>query len=213
MDSKEHWEHVYTTRQPHEVGWYEPHLRTSLDWIRDLALPTDARILDVGGGACTLVDDLLADGSTHVSVLDLSGAALATVQMRLGRDAERVAWLEGDVTSIELPADAYDLWHDRAVLHFLAEPSGRRKYAEQLRRALKPGGRAIIGVFSPEAPPRCSGLPVERYTVATMAALLGNEFTLERQAQELHVTPGGTEQMYVYCQFLRASRPPPPFSS
>ena len=205
MDSKEHWENVYTTRQPHEVGWYEPHLRTSLDWIRDLALPKDARILDVGGGACTLVDDLLADGYSRVTVLDLSAAALATVQTRLGRNAARVAWREGDVTSIELPAEAFDLWHDRAVLHFLVEPDGRRKYAEQLCKTLKPGGRAIIGVFSPEAPPRCSGLPVERYTVAAMQALLGNDFTLERQAQELHVTPGGTEQMYLYCQFRRTA--------
>lgn len=201
MNDKGHWEEVYTSRQPHEVGWYEPHLRTSLTWIRDLALPKDARIIDVGGGASTLVDDLLAEGYQDVAVLDLSHAALSVVAARLGRDADRVMWLEGDITSCELPPHSFNLWHDRAVFHFLTEPGGREKYLNALGNALKPGGRALIGTFSAEAPPRCSGLPVERYTVEALHKLLGSEFALERQHKELHITPGGTEQMYLYCQF------------
>jgi SAM-dependent methyltransferase len=204
MSNKEHWEKVYTSRQPHEVGWYEPHLRTSLTWIRDLALPKDARIIDVGGGASTLVDDLLTEDYQHVAVLDLSHAALSVVKTRLGRDADRVMWLEGDITSSELPTYYFDLWHDRAVLHFLIAPEDRKKYVDCLRKALKPGARAIIGTFSPEAPPRCSGLPVERYTVEALQELLDGEFTLERHHKELHITPGGTEQMYLYCQLQRA---------
>lgn len=203
MNQREHWERVYTSRQPHEVGWYAPHLRTSLTWIRDLSLPKGARIIDVGGGASTLVDDLLTEGYQHVAVLDLSPAALSVVKTRLGREADRVVWLEGDITSIELPAHSFDLWHDRAVLHFLTEPEGMRKYVNCLREALKPGGYAIIGTFSPEAPPRCSGLPLERYTIEAMQELLGKEFTLQRHHKELHVTPGGTEQMYLYCQLQR----------
>lgn len=203
MNEKEHWEEVYTTRHPHEVGWYEPHLRISLAWIRDLALPKDARIIDIGGGASTLVDDLLAEGYQQITVVDLSRAALATVQGRLGAAGERVMWLEGDVTSIELPTHDFDLWHDRATLHFLVEPEGQRKYADCLRNALKTGGRAIIGAFAPEAPPRCSGLPVHRYTVEALQDLLGAGFALERDHKELHITPGDTEQMYLFCQFRR----------
>lgn len=170
-----------------------------------MSLPKDARIIDVGGGASTLVDDLLNEGYQQVAVLDLSQAALSVVRTRLGWDAARVMWLEGDITSIELPTNFFDLWHDRAVLHFLTEPDGRRKYLDCLRKALKPGGRAIIGTFSPEAPPRCSGLPVERYTIKAMQELLDREFTLERHHKELHITPGGTEQMYLYCQWQRAA--------
>lgn len=205
MGQKEHWEKVYTSRQPHEVGWYEPHLLTSLTWIRDVSLPKYARIIDVGGGASTLVDDLLAEGYQRVAVLDLSHTALSVVKARLGRDADRVMWLEDDITSCELPTHSFELWHDRAVLHFLTKPNGKKKYLDALRKALKPGGRAIIGAFSPEAPPRCSGLPVERYTIEAMHKLLGREFTLERHHKELHITPGGTEQMYLYCQFQRVA--------
>lgn len=202
-NQKRHWEKIYSNGQPHEVGWYEPHLLTSLAWIRDLSLPKDARIIDVGGGASTLVDDLLAEGYQRIAVLDLSRAALAAVKTRLGRDADRVMWLEGDITSIELPARHFDLWHDRALLHFLVEPESRKKYVDSLRTALKPGGRAIIATFSPQAPPCCSGLPVERYTMQAMQNLLGGGFTLERHHEELHITPGGTEQMYLYCQIRR----------
>lgn len=185
------------------MGWYESHLQTSLNWIRDLSLPRDAWVIDVGGGASTLVDDLLTEGYQNVTVVDLSRAALAAVKTRLGSDADRVKWLEGDITSIELSSHSFALWHDRAALHFLTKPGDRRKYADCLRKALMPGGRAIIGAFSTEAPPRCNKLRVQQFTIEAMQELLGMEFTLERHHKEPHITPGGTEQMYLYCQLQR----------
>jgi SAM-dependent methyltransferase len=201
-----HWEAVYTGRPPDRLGWYRPHLETSLAWIRALDLPRAAPIIDVGGGASTLVDDLLDDGFTDVTVVDLSPTALARAQARLGARAGRVRWLAGDITRLPLPAAAFVLWHDRAAFHFLVEPAAQAAYRAQLRRALRPGGHVIIGTFSLEAPLRCSGLPVQRYAEGDLHAALGAELRLERSARELHVTPGGVEQMYLYCEFLLPQR-------
>ena len=200
MSRRAHWEQVYTGKPSDRLGWYRPRLETSLDWIRDLGLGPGAAIIDVGGGASTLVDHLLDDGFSDVTVLDVAAPALELVRARLGERSSLVTWLCGDITDVELAQDAYDLWHDRAVFHFLTEPDDRRRYRQNLERALRPGGHLVIGVFAPEAPPRCSGLPVQRYDLEQLLEEFGKNFTLLRQQKEPHVTPGGVEQMYLYCQ-------------
>lgn len=205
MTQREHWEKVYLSNPTDRVGWYKPHLATSLKWIQELSLDKGANIIDVGGGASTLVDDLLADGYSSLTVLDLSQTALALTKKRLRERASSVTWLEGDITSIDLLACRYDLWHDRVVFHFLITPDQRQRYVANLLKALKPGGHVIISTFSLEAPPKCSGLPVERYSAVKLERVLGSEFLLKKRDKELHVTPGGVEQMYLYCHFQRTA--------
>ena len=202
MNQKAHWEKVYSTKPTERLGWYEPHLLISLSWIKELALARDAPIIDVGGGASTLADDLLDAGYQSLTALDISESALTCVKTRLGKRAERVTWLTGDITSVELPARHYALWHDRAVFHFLTDPEQQRHYRKQLLKALMPEGHLIIGTFAPEAPPTCSGLPVQRYSADTLNRTLGVEFELIREHKEQNVTPGGVEQMYLYCHFV-----------
>jgi SAM-dependent methyltransferase len=203
VSQKDHWEQVYSTKSVEKLGWYEPHLQTSLNWIKELAPTLDAPIIDVGGGASTLADDLLKAGYRSLTVLDISEKALSAVRARLGKKAELVTWLAGDITSIDLPTHHYELWHDRALFHFLTTREQQRKYRDNLLKALKPGGHVIIGTFALQAPPKCSGLPVQRYGQGQLQKTLGGEFELERHHKELHFTPGGVEQMYLYCHFRR----------
>lgn len=205
MSKKDHWEQVYSTKPTESLGWYKPHLQTPLSWIEKLSLTTDAPIIDVGGGASTLVDDLLGAGYRSITVLDISENALSSVRSRLGEKAERVTWLNGDITSFDLPANYYELWHDRAVFHFLTEPDQRQKYRDKLLSALKPGGHVIIGTFASEAPPSCSSLPVQRYDLQQLVDTLGGEFELLSHRKRKHITPGGVEQMYLYCHFCRVA--------
>jgi SAM-dependent methyltransferase len=201
MGRREHWEQVYSSKPSERLGWYKPRLQTSLEWISALGLDRGAPVIDVGGGASTLVDDLLDRGYTAITVLDLAEPALDLIKARLGDRRTAVTWLCGDITRFELPENAYALWHDRAVFHFLTEPHDRERYRENLCRALRPGGHVIIGTFAPEAPPRCSGLAVQRYDLERIQQTLGSDFELQRQKKEMHVTPGGVEQMYLYCEF------------
>ena len=205
MSPKEHWEKVYSSKPTEKLGWYAPHLQTSSSWITELVPATDAPIIDVGGGASTLVDDLLDAGYRAITVLDLSPQALSIAKARLGDKAKLVSWLDGDVTSIDLPDQYFELWHDRAVFHFLLEPEQQRRYRDQFVKALKPGGHLIIGTFALEAPPKCSGLPVQRYAPGQLEKTLGDEFELVRHHNELHVTPGGVEQLYLYCLFRKVA--------
>ena len=200
MTYKTHWETVYTTKTPDQVGWYEPHLQTSLAMIAKAGVGRTASIIDVGGGASTLVDDLLNAGFKHLTVLDLASAALGRACSRLGERAALVRWLDGDVTRVDLPPGGYDVWHDRAVFHFLTEADDRRRYVTTLRRALKPGGHVVIATFAPEAPPKCSGLEVVRYSPERLHEALGNDLLLHEHHKELHLTPGGVEQRYLYCR-------------
>lgn len=203
-ERKSHWEKVYATRSPVRLGWYRPRLETSLAWIEELALAPEAPIIDIGGGVSTLVDNLLDAGHEMIALLDISDKALELVKARLGSRAELVMWLGGDVTSVSLPKHHFDLWHDRAVFHFLMLPAEQERYRQQLLHAVKPGGQAIISTFAPEAPAKCSGLPVTRYDHAALQQTLGPSVQLERHSQEPHVTPGGVEQMYQSCQFRLA---------
>ncbi|WP_297795101.1 class I SAM-dependent methyltransferase [uncultured Marinobacter sp.] len=203
MSDKDHWDQVYSINPTEKLGWYEPHLQISLDWIKGLGLPSDAPIIDVGGGASTLVDDLLDAGYRLVSVLDLSDHALTSVKTRLGKRAGLVTWLTGDITAIDMPMHYYELWHDRAVFHFLTRPEQQQTYRDNLLKALNPGGHVIIGTFAPEAPPKCSGLPVRRYSPEQLESTFGREFELQRHHKTLHITPSGVEQMYLYCHFRK----------
>ena len=199
METKSHWEQVYRSKPVDSVSWYQPHALRSLDLIRRVAGGRDARILDVGGGASTLADDLLDAGMTHVSVLDISGSALEAARQRLGPRASAVRWIEGDITTVELEPASVDVWHDRAVFHFLTDPKDRAAYVRQVRHAVRPGGHVIIAAFSPEGPPQCSGLPVVRYAPEELHAQFGSAFELVEHQTEDHRTPSGVIQHFVYC--------------
>lgn len=203
MQQKDHWEKVYSTKPTDGVSWYQEHADRSLDLIRGTGVRPDASIIDVGGGASTLVDDLLREGYASLTVLDLSGAALAAARTRLGQRASEVTWLEADITKVGLPAQAYDVWHDRAVFHFLTSEDDRKAYVETVLRAVKPGGHVIVATFAEDGPLQCSGLPVRRYSADELHAEFGQPFTLLRHQREEHHTPFGTVQKFVYCYCRR----------
>ncbi|MGE5466012.1 MAG: class I SAM-dependent methyltransferase [Ignavibacteria bacterium] len=203
MQQKDHWEHVYETKPTTGVSWFQDHAAQSLRLIAAAGLPRTASIIDVGGGASTLVDDLLAQGYASLSVLDISAKALAAAQARLGANAGRVRWIEGDITALALPPNAYDLWHDRAVFHFLTDPAQRAAYVENVLRAVKPGGHVIVSTFAEDGPLQCSGLPVMRYSADTLHAEFGAPFQLLRHEKEAHRTPSGGTQQFVYCYCRR----------
>lgn len=204
MDKQTHWERVYQTKTPTEVSWYEPHLETSLMLIESARIAKVGRIIDVGGGASTLIDDLLVRGYRNVTVLDISGEALELARQRLGAKAAlEVVWLNGDITQTALPESFYDLWHDRAVFHFLITPKDRGFYIENLRRALKPGGHLIIATFVDDGPAHCSGLTVERYSAEKLQKGLGDDFRLLRSFRENHQTPSGATQRFLYAHFQK----------
>jgi SAM-dependent methyltransferase len=205
MNPKDHWEQVYATRMAEKLGWYKPRLDTSLAWIEEIGLDKSASIIDIGGGASTFVDDLVDAGYESITVFDISQSALDFAKKRLGQQSELVMWLVGDITSYALPPNRFDLWHDRAFFHFLTAEDQQEDYRANLINALKPGGHLLISVFAPEAPPKCSGLPVQRYDTDQLVTILGSELKLIRQHKEMHVTPGGVEQMYLYCLFQRAA--------
>lgn len=204
MQAKEHWDHVYATRAPDSVSWFQAHAEQSLRLIRATGLPHTAAILDVGGGASTLVDDLLLDGYSDLAVLDLSAAALAAARQRLGARAAGVRWLEANITTAVLPERAYDIWHDRAVFHFLTTAEQRQAYVEAVLRSVRPGGHVIVATFAEDGPTQCSGLPVMRYSADALHAEFGAPFTLLRHEQEEHRTPAGSVQKFVYCYCRRA---------
>jgi ubiquinone/menaquinone biosynthesis C-methylase UbiE len=200
MDPKAHWENIYATKAPNQVSWYQDHPALSLDFIRRTGIETGAALLDVGGGASTLVDHLLADGFQRLTVLDLSGAALRLARQRLGpAAAARVNWIEADITAAPLPEHAYAVWHDRAVFHFLTQPADRQRYVAQVRRTVRPGGHVIVATFAADGPERCSGLTIARYDPAHLHAEFGHAFRLVDSAHETHQTPFGTEQKFIYC--------------
>jgi SAM-dependent methyltransferase len=199
METKSHWDQVYRSKPVDAVSWYQPHALLSLELIRRVAPSPDARILDVGAGASTLVDDLLDAGMTQLSVLDISGSALQVARERLGARAAAVRWIEGDITTVPLEPGSVDVWHDRAVFHFLTEPQDRAAYVRQVRRAVRPGGHVIVAAFGPDGPLKCSGLPVVRYAPGALHAQFGSAFELVEHQVEDHRTPSGAVQHFVYC--------------
>ena len=199
MDTKTHWEKVYTTKAPEAVSWYRPHLETSLALIGRAADVPSAAVIDVGGGESTLVDDLLLRGYKNITVLDVSQTAIDLTKSRLGSAAAQVHWLVGDITDIDLESYAYDLWHDRAVFHFLTTAEQRIAYVRQVARSVKPGGHIIVSTFGPEGPTKCSGLDVMRYDAESLHVEFGQRFRLIESSKELHHTPFGTTQQFLYC--------------
>ena len=203
---RDHWDRVYETKQPTEVSWYRPHLETSLALIEQAAPDHASAIIDVGGGEATLVDDLLARGYSDVTVLDISATALDTTRSRQGAEGEKVQWICGDATEVLLPEKRYDVWHDRAVFHFLTEPAQRAAYVRQVARSVRIGGHVIVGTFGAEGPTRCSGLEVVRYDAEGLHDEFGARFELIRHLEEVHRTPMGREQQFVWC-FCRVAPP------
>lgn len=200
FNRKSHWERIYAKTIPTEVGWYQVEPAVSLELIASTGVGHSDKIIDVGGGASVLVDKLLCQGFQDLTVLDVSSKALDYAKERLGSEAEAVKWIEADVTEFELP-EKYDLWHDRAVFHFLTEGKDRKKYVQNMEEALNPGGHVIIAAFSIDGPLKCSGLNVERYSPEKMNNELGDSFELVKATDEGHMTPWGKEQKYTYCYF------------
>jgi 2-polyprenyl-3-methyl-5-hydroxy-6-metoxy-1,4-benzoquinol methylase len=199
MGTQAHWERIYGTKAPTEVSWFRPHLETSLALVERVASDRRASIIDVGGGESTLVDDLIGEGYRNVAVMDISGTAIEHTKKRLGLASQRVTWLVADITQAELPSHSYDVWHDRAVFHFLKDPAQRLAYVRQVASSVKHGGHVIVGTFGPEGPEKCSGLDVIRYDADSLHAEFGPRFRLIESSKEIHRTPFGTTQQFLYC--------------
>ena len=202
MNQGSHWQQVYTEKAADEVSWYQAVPARSLEWIEAAAPDRSAAIIDVGAGASALADGLLERGYTRLAVLDLASSALAAVRARLAGRAELVEWYACDVLDFVSP-HRFDLWHDRAVLHFLVDPEERRRYAEVVRDTVRPGGHVLIATFAPGGPTRCSGLGVVQLGIGEIGELLGGEFVCRREEQELHRTPGGVDQLFQYALYER----------
>ena len=199
MDARAHWNAVYHAKAPDAVSWFRPHLETSLALIERSTLDRSASIIDVGGGESTLVDDLLARGYRNVSVLDISQTALDATKRRLGPNGEQVHWILADITQADLLPGSYDVWHDRAVFHFLTEAEQRIAYVQRAISTVKRGGYVIISTFGPEGPAKCSGLDVMTYDAPSLHDQFGPSFHLTESSKELHRTPAGATQQFLYC--------------
>jgi 2-polyprenyl-3-methyl-5-hydroxy-6-metoxy-1,4-benzoquinol methylase len=197
-----HWENVYATKDEHTVSWFQERPDISLDLIRATGVKTSASIIDIGGGASRLVDALIDEGFEAITVLDLSEKALTTSKARLGARGAHVQWVVADITTWE-PPQSYDVWHDRAALHFLTDPKDRAAYAERVSRAVRPGGHVIIGTFALDGPERCSGLPIVRYDAASLGKILGPSFELIESKRHEHHTPAGAIQRFQFSRFRR----------
>ena len=199
----QHWEDVYRQKASDAVSWYRPHLEPSLELLAGTGLSPATRLVDIGGGASTLVDDLLARGLRDITVVDLSPTALQVARERLGEAGAGVRWLAGDVRHLHLDPARFDAWHDRAVLHFLVDPADAAAYAALAARAIAPGGHAVIGGFGPGGPEKCSGLAVARRSAADIAALMGPAFDLVGQRDHVHETPWGAPQAFAWAVLRR----------
>jgi SAM-dependent methyltransferase len=203
MKRKLHWEQVYESKRSDEVSWFQPQPVRSLELLDAAGIGSDAVTIDIGGGDSTLVDALLDRGFRDLTVLDVSAAALARARSRLGDRAAGVTWIEADVTRAGLPAGAYDVWHDRAVFHFLTDPEDRSRYVALAAQAVRPGGTLIVATFAPDGPTRCSGLEVARYDVEGLAREFAEGFVLTAGLTDVHRTPAGGEQRFTYASLRR----------
>jgi SAM-dependent methyltransferase len=199
MAEQEHWEAVYSQKSADGVSWYRPHLERSMAFVEGAGIAKDAAIIDVGGGTSTLVDDLLDREYSDLSVLDISPTAISGAKQRLGSRAEAVSWILADITRVELPEHRFDFWHDRAVFHFLRDIEARRRYVSAVRHSLKPGGHIVVATFGPQGPEKCSGLEVMRYNADELHSEFGSPFEKVASCEEVHLTPWGSEQEFVYC--------------
>jgi SAM-dependent methyltransferase len=201
MDARSHWEQVYATKDREQLSWFRPHLERSLELIERADPDRAASILDVGAGQSTLLDDLLALGYGKITVLEISPTAMEALKERVGQAGRAIQWICGDVTEAVLPEASFDLWHDRAVFHFLTEAGQRRAYVERVKRALKPGGSLIVSTFGPSGPERCSGLAAMRYDASSLGSEFGDRFRLVESSLDLHETPSGAVQQFLSCWY------------
>jgi len=199
MNKQAHWQSVYEAKAPTEMSWFRAHLDASLALIERVAPNRSARIIDAGGGESTLVDDLLARGYLDVTVIDIAPSAIEHCKKRLGSHSHSVRWLVGDVTRREFQRGWFDVWHDRAVFHFLTDPMERESYVRSVLKAVRPGGHVIVSTFGPKGPTKCSGLDVVRYDAESLHREFGKRFRIEESTVELHQTPWGSGQQFVYC--------------
>ncbi len=199
MNQKAHWDKVYSTKPAEAVSWFAPHLETSLKLIHEASTNKDAAIIDIGGGESTLVDDLFIEGYRNLSVLDISQKAIDVAKGRMGQNANRIQWYCADITQANLPEANFDIWHDRAAFHFLTKQSDRDRYVERVKRSVKHGGYVIMATFGPEGPTQCSDLDVERYDTQELHDQFGDSFELLQSSTEIHQTPMGTTQQFLYC--------------
>ena len=199
-ERRQHWEQVYRDKESTSVSWYQEYPELSLQLVHKSGVAKTEPIIDIGGGASVLVDDLLLQDFSSVAVLDISAAALECARARLCERAAQVEWFVADVTTFE-PPHPFALWHDRAVFHFLTSYEDRQKYLQVLKKTLQPYGWLILATFALGGPDRCSGLPVEHYDAAKMQATLGGRFELVESREECHTTPAGGEQKFTYCLF------------
>jgi SAM-dependent methyltransferase len=202
VTTEQHWDAVYAEKSDHEVSWYQADPRLSIRLITEVCADRSARVIDAGGGTSRLVDQLLNAGFEHLAVLDISATALERTRTRLGERADSVEWIVADVTAAG-DIGQFDVWHDRATLHFLTDPGARQRYIELVTRTVPVGGHAIIATFAPDGPPTCSGLEVRRYDARTLAEELGPAFTCELEVEDLHETPWGSTQAFTFARFRR----------
>jgi len=199
MQVSDHWENVYRNKPFDAVSWYAPHLGESLRLIQQLSPEPTASIVDIGGGESTLVDDLLRHHYLDLSVLDISSTAIEFTRQRLGQQAHEVSWHVGDITQYDFGSKRFDLWHDRAVFHFLTDPAARQAYVDLVRRSVKPGGYVLMATFGPNGPLKCSGLDVVRYDDQSLHHEFGEGFQMIGSELTEHNTPMGTNQQFLYC--------------
>lgn len=199
MDRREHWEHIYQTQRPEQLSWFQAEARLSQQLIEQITPDRSTRIVDIGAGASTLVDGLVAAGYRDLTVLDISPAALTLAQERLGLASTTVTWLTGDVLSTAFVPSSVDVWHDRAVFHFLTDPNDQSRYVAQVRSAVRPGGYVLVATFAEDGPVRCSGLDVARYSPTALHQQFGDAFALVESHREIHTTPAGAQQAFTYC--------------
>jgi SAM-dependent methyltransferase len=199
---KQHWERIYKKNKPDELSWYQNYPDVSLKLINATGIGTVGNIIDVGGGTSKLAGKLLDQGYTSLTVLDISGSSIEKAKLQYGEKSKHITWIEADVTKFNFP-EIFDIWHDRAVFHFLTDPMDRRRYVASLHHALKPGGHLIISTFGLKGPPKCSGLNVVRYGAETLHKEFGDNFELIENFDEVHDTPSGVQQNFIYCRFTK----------
>ena len=199
---KAHWNRVYEKNSPSEVGWYQEHPEMSLKLIAATGVGLDGSIIDVGGGTSKLSGILLDQGYKKLTVLDISGSSIEGAKLQFGQKYKDITWIEADITTFNF-TENFDIWHDRAVFHFLTESLDRKRYVSSVNEALKPGGYLIISTFGLEGPPRCSGLKVVRYSPETLSNEFGDGFKLLETIDEIHTTPSKIQQQFIYCRFKK----------
>ena len=199
---KKHWETIYNTKKLQEVAWYQPVPETSLNFIKATHLAKDSNIIDIGGGDSFLADNLLSQGYTNISVLDISENAIKRAKERLGEKADEVTWIVSDITTFK-PSISYDVWHDRAAFHFLTSPEDIQKYLVTMQTAIKPNGFLILGTFSDKGPTKCSGIEIKQYSIEELKAAIPDAFKFIEGKNIDHSTPSGSLQNFTFCKFQK----------